>query len=117
MKTSDLSPDRQKLLVPLKEYPGASARVPPPAPRTLGLKEVFGDVVKAHEDLGAVQAATSRLPNPNLATRTLDRREVVRSSQIEGTSSDVDQVLEYEATGSDDGLPRDVEGKTRARMA
>jgi Fic family protein len=108
MKTSNLSPDRQKLLVPLKEYPGASALVPPPAPRTLGLKEVFGDVVKAHEALGAVQAATSRLPNPNLAARTLDRREAVRSSQIEGTSSDVDQVLEYEATGSDAGLPRDV---------
>lgn len=108
MKTSDLSPDRQKLLVPLKEYPGAFALVPPPAPRTLGLKEVFGDVVKAHEALGAVQAATSRLPNPNLATRTLDRREAVRSSQIEGTSSDIDQVFEYEATGSDAGLPRDV---------
>jgi Fic family protein len=108
MKTSDLSPDRQKLLVPLKEYPGALALVPPPAPRTLGLKDVFGDVVKAHEALGAVQAATSRLPNPNLATRTLDRREAVRSSQIEGTSSEVDQVFAYEATGSDVGLPRDV---------
>ena len=108
MKTSDLSPDRQKLLVPLKEYPGASALVPPPTPRTLGLKDVFGDVVRAHEALGAVQAATSRRPNPNLATRTLDRREAVRSSQIEGTSADIDQVLEYEATGSDAGLPRDV---------
>jgi len=108
MKTSDLSPDRQKLLVPLKEYPGVSALVPPPAPRTLGLHEVFGDLVKAHEALGAVQAATSRLPNPNLVTRTLDRREAVRSSQIEGTSSEVDQVFEYEVTGSDDGLPQDV---------
>ena len=108
MKISDLSPERQKLLVPLQEYPGASALVPPPVPHTLGLQEVFGDIVKAHEALGAVQAATSRLPNPNLAARTLDRREAARSSQIEGTSSDVDQVLEYEATGSDDGLPRDV---------
>lgn len=108
MKISDLSPERQKLLVPLQEYPGASALVPPPVPHTLGLQEVFGDIVKAHEALGAVQAATSRLPNPNLATRTLDRREAVRSSQIEGTSSEVDQVLEYEATGSDNGLPRDV---------
>ncbi|MEJ2201960.1 MAG: Fic/DOC family N-terminal domain-containing protein, partial [Desulfuromonadaceae bacterium] len=70
------------------------------------MNEVFGDVVKAHEALGAVQAATSRLPNPNLATRTLDRREAVRSIQIEGPSTDVDQVLEYEATCSDDGLPR-----------
>lgn len=108
MKITDMSPDRQKLLVPLKEYPGAFALIPPLAPRTLGLKEVFGDIVKAHEALGAVQAATSHLPNPNLATRTLDRREAVRSSQIEGTSSDVDQVFEYEATGSDDGLPQDV---------
>ena len=108
MKTSDLSPERQKLLVPLQEYPGASALVPPPVPHTLGLQDVFGNIVKAHEALGAVQAATSRLPNPNLATRTLDRREAVRSSQIEGTSSEVDQVLEYEATGSDNGLPRDV---------
>lgn len=108
MKTSDLSPDRQKLLVPLKEYPGASALVPPPPPRSLGLRETFSDVVRAHEALGAVLAATSRLPNPNLATRTLDRREAVRSSQIEGTFSDVDQLFEYEATGSDDGLPRDV---------
>jgi len=78
MKTSDLSPDRQMLLVPLKEYLGASALVPPLAPRTLGLKEVFGDVVKSHEAPGAVQAATARLPNPNLATRTLDRREAAR---------------------------------------
>ena len=54
MKTSDLSPERQKLLVPLKEYPGAFALVPPPAPHTLGLKEVFGNVVKAHEALGAM---------------------------------------------------------------
>jgi len=108
MKTSDLSPERQKLLVPLKEYPGAFALVPPPAPHTLELKEVFGNVAKAHEALGAMQAATSRFPNPNLATRTLDRREAVRSSQIEGTSSGVDQVLEYEATGSDNGLPGDV---------
>jgi len=108
MKITDLSPDRQQLLVPLKEYPGTFALVPPPTPRTLGLKEVLGDVIKAHEALGAVQAATRRLPNPNLATRTLDRREAVRSSQIEGTSADVDQVFEYEATGSDAGLPRDV---------
>lgn len=108
MKTSDLSPERQKLLVPLSEYPGVSALVPPPAPRTLGLKAIFGDIVKAHEALGAVQAATAHLPNPNLATRTLDRREAVRSSQIEGTASEVNQVFQYEATGSDDGLPQDV---------
>jgi Fic family protein len=41
-------------------------------------------------------------------TRTLDRREAVRSSQIEGTGSEVDDLLTFEATGNDEGLPPDV---------
>ena len=40
--------------------------------------------------------------------RTLDRREAVRSSQIEGTHSDVNDLFAYEATGTNEGLPPDV---------
>jgi Fic family protein len=58
--------------------------------------------------LAQLREVTSTLLNPTLITRTLDRREAVRSSQIEGSQSDVDQLLEYEATGSDAGLPPDV---------
>jgi len=58
--------------------------------------------------LGALVAATESLPNPNIVTRTLDRREAVRSSQIEGTSAEVYELLTYEATGSEEGLPPDV---------
>jgi cell filamentation protein, protein adenylyltransferase len=108
VKKTDLSPERRELLVPLSEYPGAHALVPPAAPRSLGLEGIHRDVTKAHEALGALQAATASLPNPNLVTRTFDRREAVRSSQIEGTSSDVDELMLYEATGSDEGLPSDV---------
>lgn len=108
MRKTDLSPDRQQLLVPLDSHPGALALVPPPTPTHLQLPGLRGEVAKAHEALGRLQASASSLPNPNLVTRTLDRREAVRSSQIEGTSSDLDDVLTFEATGSDEGLPPDV---------
>ena len=108
MKKTDLSPERQKLLVPLPDYPGAFALIPPATPRTISLPGIQGEVAKAHEALGALQAATAALQNPNIVTRTLDRREAVRSSQIEGTSSDVNELLVYEATGSEEGLPPDV---------
>jgi len=40
--------------------------------------------------------------------RTLHHREAVRSSQIEGTSSDIYDVFKFEATGNEEGLPPDV---------
>lgn len=108
MKKTDLSPERRQFLVPLPKYPGAFALVPPPTPRFIPFPSIQGEVAKAHEALGALQAATAALPNPNLVTRTLDRREAVRSSQIEGTSADVNELLVYEATGSEEGLHSDV---------
>lgn len=108
MRKSDLNPERQRLLVPLESHPGALALVPPPTPKHLQLPGLRGEIAKAHEALGRLQASVSSLPNRNLVTRTLDRREAVRSSQIEGTSSDIDEVLTFEATGNDEGLPSDV---------
>lgn len=108
MRKTDLTPDRQQLLVPLDSHPGALALVPPPTPTHLQLPGLRGEIARAHEALGRLQASAASLPNPNLVTRTLDRREAVRSSQIEGTSSDIDDVLTFEATGSDEGLPPDV---------
>jgi Fic family protein len=108
MRKTDLSPERQQLLVPLDSHPGALALVPPPTPKHLQLPGLRGEIAKAHEALGRLQVSVASLPNRNLVTRTLDRREAVRSSQIEGTSSDIDEVLTFEATGSDEGLPSDV---------
>ncbi len=79
-----------------------------PPPRFIPSKGIIKEVIHAHEALGELRVSTARLPNPNLVTRTFDRREAVRSSQIEGTSSDMNQLFTYEATGSDEGLPADV---------
>jgi len=108
VKKTDLSINRQKQLVPVEGYSGAFAIVPPPPPRSIPSKTVSVEVIKAHEALGELKTSVKDLPNPDLVTRTLDRREAVRSSQIEGTHSDMDQLLTYEATGSEDGLPADV---------
>lgn len=108
MKSSDLSPAIRKTLVPLEEYPGASAIVPPAPPMRVPIAGVEGPLMAAHEALARLQSRMAALPNPELILRTLDRREAVRSSQIEGTNAGVDHVFEYEATGSDQGLPVDV---------
>lgn len=108
MKKSDLSPARQQQLIPVPTHSGAFAVIPPAPPRFIPSKGITKEVIHAHEALGELRLATARLPNPNLVTRTFDRREAVRSSQIEGTSSDLHQLFTYEATGSDDGLPADV---------
>ena len=106
MRRTDLSPERQKLLVPLASHQGAYALVPPSTPLNLDLPLL--EVRRAHEALGLLRASVASLPNRYLVTRTFDRREAVRSSQIEGTGSDIDDVLTFEATGSDKGLLPDV---------
>lgn len=108
MKKTDLSPARQRQLVHLESHPGASALIPPAPPRFIPSKGIIKEVIHAHEALGELRVSTARLTNPNLVTRTFDRREAVRSSQIEGTSSDMNQLFSYEATGSDEGMPSDV---------
>lgn len=108
MKRADLSPRLQQTLVPTPEYPQALAIVPPPVARMVPATGAEGDLFAAHEALSQLKATTAGLLNPNLITRTLDRREAVRSSQIEGSNADVDQLFEYEATGSGQGLPQDV---------
>jgi len=108
MQKKDLSPTRQQQLVPVEGKSGAYAVIPPATPRSVPSRKILSEVTRAHESLGELRASTANLPNPDLTTRTFDRREAVRSSQIEGSNSDMDQLFTYEATGSEDGLPPDV---------
>lgn len=108
MRKKDLSPARQKRLVPVDSHPGALALIPPKTPHGLDGVGVMEELSRAHKALELLNDLSDRLPNPDLITRTADRREAVRSSQIEGTSSDMDDLLAYEVTGSDEGMPPDV---------
>ncbi|MBT2767259.1 Fic family protein [Stenotrophomonas sp. ISL-67] len=65
-------------------------------------------MIQANAALDRLSDAIRHWPAPELVTRTLARREAVQSSQIEGTQTDLDQLLVYEATLGMDGLPVDV---------
>lgn len=55
-----------------------------------------------------LKVAIALLPNTDMVTRTLARREAVQSSQIEGSRTQLHELLEYEATQGRDGLPADA---------
>lgn len=99
MKKSDLSVDRRRYLVPVEGRSGAFALVPPPPPRGVLLQVSGRKLAMAHEQLGRLQELSAHLPNADLITRCLERREAVGSSQIEGTQTEILELLEYEATG------------------
>ncbi len=108
MRRDQIAKDRQPYLVPAQGYPNACALVAPPTPRMLPLGRHEAGFPKAHAALGRLQGTLKHLANTDMVTRTLARREAVMSSQIEGTKSDLHQLLTYEATQSTGGLPADV---------
>jgi Fic family protein len=93
-------------LVPGRE--NVRALVPPMVPRELDARNVLEPLLAAERAIATTAAVAKLLPHPDLITRSLERREAVLSSQIEGTRTDLTQLLEYEATGSDVGLPDDA---------
>jgi Fic family protein len=109
MRRDKIAKDRLPYLVPAHGYPNACALVAPPTPRRLPVgRRTEAGFPKAHAALGRLQGTLKHLANTDMVTRTLARREAVTSSQIEGTKSDLQQLLTYEATHNTGGLPPDV---------
>src|SRR5277367_2569292 len=106
MRRDQIAKDRQPYLVPAHGYPHVYALVAPPTPRILRLDRRYeAGFPNAHGALGRLQGTLKHLANVDMVTRTLARREAVMSSQIEGTKSDLHQLLTYEATQVTGGLP------------
>jgi len=78
MKKSDLCAARQRLLVPIEDYSGAFAFVPPPTPRFIQLTKIHNELIRAHEALSALKTLTEQLPRSDLVMRTLDRCEAAK---------------------------------------
>jgi len=109
MRYSDVAIHLQQYLVHPEDYPHVWAMKAPPTPRQLPLflgRERLN--AQVYEALGRLREAMARIPNAHMVTRTLARREAVKSSQIEGTRSGLAELLSYEATQGADGLPADV---------
>ncbi|MCZ7664463.1 MAG: Fic family protein [Thermoleophilia bacterium] len=83
------------------------APLPPSPPLRIGLElaKLLSDADRA---LGRLDGVATVLPNPDLFVAMYVRHEAVFSSQIEGTQSTLEDILEYEV-GAERGRPRDIE--------
>jgi len=91
---------------------GYQAFIPTPLPPKPALSfdmEMQSLLSKADRALGRLDGSIRTLPNPDLFVFMYVRKEAVLSSQIEGTQSSLNDVLEAEAEILDNGRPRDVD--------
>src|SRR4028119_1239203 len=96
----------------VQQIEGYSAFIPAPLPPKPPIKmdgalnRLLSDADRA---LGRLDGATSILPNPDLFVAMYVRQEAVLSSQIEGTQSTLEDVLQFELDADSNALPKDVE--------
>jgi len=91
---------------------GHSAFIPkalPPDPALVNDGEMQALLSKADRALGRLDGSIRTLPNPDLFIFMYVRKEAVLSSQIEGTQSSLNDILEVEAEIFDSERPRDVD--------
>lgn len=94
-----------------QQLTGYQAFVPkplPPDPPLLWDDDLLRRLSDADAAVGRLDGLTRNLPNPDLFVATYVRQEAVLSSQIEGTQSNLDDVLAFEITELETGLPADV---------
>jgi cell filamentation protein, protein adenylyltransferase len=96
----------------LKQPSGYRAFVPaplPPDPPVTMDSELTRLLSQADRALGRLDGIGSVLPNPDLFVAMYVRQEAVLSSQIEGTQSTLEDVLQFEVDEKANDLPKDVE--------
>jgi Fic family protein len=96
----------------IKQGSGYRAFVPaplPPDPPIAVDDEMVRLLSAADRSLGRLDGVASVLPNPDLFVAMYVRQEAVLSSQIEGTQSTLEDLIQFELGGDGNRLPRDVE--------
>ena len=95
----------------VRQPTGYAAFIPaplPPAPPVPLKGEALQLLSDADRAMGRLDGVATVLPNPDLFVAMYVRHEAVLSSQIEGTQSTLEDVLEYEADARGHRQPRDV---------
>lgn len=95
----------------IKQPTGYRAFLPaelPPVPPIAMEPELIRLLSDADRALGRLDGVATVLPNPDLFVAMFVRQEAVLSSQIEGTQSTLQDILSFEADGSDKTRPGDV---------
>lgn len=95
----------------VRQAEGYSAFIPAPLPPNPPVdmdSEMWTLLSDADRALGRLDGSIQMLPDPELFVFMYVRKEAVLSSQIEGTQSSLNDVLEAEAAIADPDRPRDV---------
>lgn len=96
----------------IRQGSGYRAFIPaplPPEPPLLVDAEMVRLLSLADRSLGRLDGVASVLPNPNLFVAMYVRQEAVLSSQIEGTQSTLEDVIQFELGEDGARLPQDIE--------
>lgn len=95
----------------VQQATGYRAFLPAPLPPDPSInldKEMLQLLVEAERNLGRLDGATFLLPNPDFFVAMYVRQEAVLSSQIEGTQSTLEDVLEFEIDEKGEAHPKDI---------
>ena len=101
--------DRAGRYMPIGNYRAFEPKALPPLPELEIDREIQDWLSKADRALGRLDGSIQTLPNPDLFVFMYVRKEAVLSSQIEGTQSSLNDLLELEAEILDPERPNDVD--------
>jgi Fic family protein len=96
----------------VKQTTGYNAFIPAPLPPEPAVRldgDLTGLLSAADQSLGRLDGVATVLPNPNLFVAMYVRQEAVLSSQIEGTQSTLEDVLQFEIDARGRDFPKDIE--------
>ena len=96
----------------VKQATGYSAFIPaglPPVPPVKMDPELTRLLSDADWVLGRLDGMATVLPNPDLFVSMYVRQEAVLSSQIEGTQSTLEDVLQFEIDSKGQDFPKDIQ--------
>src|SRR5271157_2498293 len=96
----------------VKQPTGYEAFIPAPLPPNPPVQmdaELTRLLSEADRSLGRLDGVATILPNPNLFVAMYVRQEAVLSSQIEGTQSTLEDVLQFEIDAKGREFPKDVQ--------
>ena len=85
------------------------AALPPSDPPVQFDRELIRLLDQAGQSIARLDGVASVLPDPNLFVAMYVRQEAVLSSQIEGTQSTLEDVLQFEINAAGEDRPKDVE--------
>src|SRR3989338_8579429 len=69
----------------------------PKLPAKIDYVQLIEKITEAHRAIASLDSLLGALPNPALLGRTMQTKEAVESSKIEGTQATIEDVLQYEA--------------------